>query len=474
MGAHTSSMLLLVLIFLGVQQGSEGIRNIGSRTLVEGDQLSLQCDTTTGPNRKNTRLQFTFYKDGQKVLTPTTSSNYEVQSVHLEDSGNYHCKISTASNTVVKSSAKISVVIRELFSSVDINVTQSPVVEGHQSTVTCYTSLHPDRQNTELQYAFYRDNKEVQGFGSSNKYEILSARLEDSGIYYCEVETSDKTVRKRSDILTVLVIGFLHFKDQNHEIHETFRMSLIMESLFPSNFVTGSISRYDCSDIWQQNNLTTSGIYMIKPKEAEFSFPVYCEMSLNGGWTLIQKHNGVDGLSFEKTWEEYENGFGDLQGEHWLGLKYIYALTNQIGKPSKLHISIGDFGDQEAYARYDSFVIANASSYYKLLAGNYSGTAGDAFLGNGRNGTNQHSSAFSTEDLPNDNCHPLCVLGDIMYLSCSEQFSAGWWFNACGSANLNGVWRSPPRYKRWVSSVSWPTWRLGESLKFSQMYVIHQ
>ncbi|XP_044127308.1 angiopoietin-related protein 5-like [Bufo gargarizans] len=297
--------------------------------------------------------------------------------------------------------------------------------------------------------------------------------------------------------------GFLHFKDQNHEIHETFRMSLIMESLFPSNFVTADLNihmycvwiseeqrsakpsfdisaqsqvvqGYDCSDIWQRNNLTTSGIYMIKPKEAEFSFPVYCEMSLNGGWTLIQKHNGVDGLSFEKTWEEYENGFGDLQGEHWLGLRYIYALTNQIGKPSKLHISIGDFGDQEAYARYDSFVIANASSYYKLSAGNYSGTAGDAFLGNGRNGTSQHSSAFSTEDLPNDNCHPLCALGDIMYLSCSEQFSAGWWFNACGSANLNGVWRSPPRYKRWVSSVSWPTWRLGESLKFSQMYVIHK
>ncbi|XP_044127307.1 fibrinogen-like protein 1 [Bufo gargarizans] len=251
-----------------------------------------------------------------------------------------------------------------------------------------------------------------------------------------------------------------------------FHLAIVLEKVLTPLGQSEVVQGYDCSDIWQRSNLSTSGIYMIKPKEAEFSFLVYCEMSENGGWTLIQRHNGADGLSFEKMWTEYENGFGNLEGEHWLGLKYIYALTNQKDRSSKLHISIGDFDGHEAYAEYDSFTIGGASSYYKLSAGNYSGTAGDAFLGDGRNGTNHHGSTFSAVDLATDNCHPFCMVGDIIYLSCSKQFSAGWWFNACGSANLNGVWRSPPRYRYWASSVSWPTWRPSESLKFSKMYVI--
>ncbi|CAN2390107.1 Fibrinogen-related domains (FReDs) [Pristimantis euphronides] len=196
-------------------------------------------------------------------------------------------------------------------------------------------------------------------------------------------------------------------------------------------------------------------------------------MSKLGGWTLIQSHNGADGLSFDRTWADYENGFGNLQGEHWLGLKYIYALTHQTNRPSKLHISIGDFDGQNAYAEYSPFSIGSAKNFYKLLAKNYSGTAGDSFLGDaGIKGTNQHGSFFSTRDVVNDKCHPKCLTGGILYVSCSAQLNAGWWFNACGSANLNGVWRSPPNYRYWASSVSWPSWRPHESLKFSKMYLI--
>ncbi|XP_075137850.1 fibrinogen-like protein 1 [Leptodactylus fuscus] len=234
------------------------------------------------------------------------------------------------------------------------------------------------------------------------------------------------------------------------------------------------IQGHDCSDIWQGNNGTASGIYWIKPKSANYSFPVYCEMSENGGWTLIQRHDGTDGLSFDSTWEEYEKGFGQLEGEHWLGLEYIHALTHQPGRPSKLHISLGDFDDYEAYAEYGSFSVGNAENSYNLLVGNYSGTAGDAFLGDAEiNGTDQYGNSFSAQDVANDNCHPECGVGDTMYLSCSELFQAGWWFNACGSANLNGVWRTPPRHRYRTSSVLWPTWRPNESLKFSKMYLIH-
>ncbi|KAM4013688.1 angiopoietin-related protein 5-like [Anomaloglossus baeobatrachus] len=231
---------------------------------------------------------------------------------------------------------------------------------------------------------------------------------------------------------------------------------------------------YDCSDIWERNNAATSGIYTINPRNTTFRFPVYCKMSKNGGWTLIQKHNGEDALDFFKTWAQYVNGFGNLLGEHWLGLKHINAMTHQTDRPCKLRISLGDFSGAEAYAEYGSFTIGNANNFYKLSAKNYSGTAGDAFLGSAKIPRhNQHGSYFSTWDNYHDKCNQRCGLTDIKFQSCSQLYEAGWWFNACGLANLNGAWHAAPEHLYWRSYVSWPSWRNLESLKFSEMYLIH-
>ncbi|XP_063803823.1 fibrinogen-like protein 1 [Pseudophryne corroboree] len=234
----------------------------------------------------------------------------------------------------------------------------------------------------------------------------------------------------------------------------------------------GFFTACDCSDIWERNKGSPSGIYTVKPDGADLSFQVYCEITAKGGWTLVQKHNGEDGLSFEKLWEDYENGFGNLSGEHWLGLRHLHRLTHQAHRPCALRIRLGDFAGREAYAQYSPFSVGEG--YYQLSAGNYSGTAGDAFRGNiGISRTNQHGSFFSTLDHPADNCYPVCPVSGILFPSCSYILRAGWWFNACGSANLNGMWRGPPKNRFWPSSVTWPTWRPYESLKFSEMYLIH-
>ncbi|CAG2194305.1 unnamed protein product [Mytilus edulis] len=66
------------------------------------------------------------------------------------------------------------------------------------------------------------------------------------------------------------------------------------------------------------------GIYNISPDESH-AFNVRCE---TGGWTVIQKRfNGV--TEFYRNWQDYENGFGDLNEEFWLGNKYIAMLTSE-------------------------------------------------------------------------------------------------------------------------------------------------
>ena len=56
---------------------------------------------------------------------------------------------------------------------------------------------------------------------------------------------------------------------------------------------------------------------------------VYCDMDTSdGGWIAVQR-NINDGVNtFNKTWEEYEEGFGDLDGDKlWYGLKALHCFT---------------------------------------------------------------------------------------------------------------------------------------------------
>ncbi|OCT88847.1 hypothetical protein XELAEV_18017477mg [Xenopus laevis] len=158
-----------------------------------------------------------------------------------------------------------------------------------------------------------------------------------------------------------------------------------------------------------------------------------------------------------------------LSGEQWLGLDNMYVLTNQNGRNSELFISLDAFDDSlGTYSLYSSFKVGPESKFYQLSLGVYSGNAGDASrTGNG----NQDGSFFSTKNKDNDNCS-ICKIGDTRFTSCSQyQSNSGWWFSSCGNANLNGQWRPQGNNVGWASSVSWGTYRVTESLKYSKMCV---
>ena len=83
-------------------------------------------------------------------------------------------------------------------------------------------------------------------------------------------------------------------------------------------------------------------------------------------------------VDFYRDWNSYKKGFGDLNGEFWLGNDNLHRLTSQ-GK-YKLRIDLEDFDDKKAFASYANFRVASGTGKYRLTAQGYSGNAGTSVM----------------------------------------------------------------------------------------------
>lgn len=240
---------------------------------------------------------------------------------------------------------------------------------------------------------------------------------------------------------------------------EVFRKQL---APFPSRPVQSH--GLDCTDIKDSIGSVTktpSGLYVIFPEGSSYPFEVICDMDFRGGgWTVLQKRIGGT-VDFQRPWCDYLDGFGDLLGEFWLGLKKIFYIVNQKDSSFMLHVALESEDDTLAYASYDNFWLEDEMRFFKIHLGRYSGNAGDAFRGFGED-DNQDAMPFSTSDVVNDGCRPACLLNSQSVKSCSHLHSnTGWWFNRCGLANLNGVHHN--RGKLHAAGVQWGTWTKNNS-----------
>ncbi|XP_066915408.1 ryncolin-4-like [Clytia hemisphaerica] len=180
-----------------------------------------------------------------------------------------------------------------------------------------------------------------------------------------------------------------------------------------------------CQDLFNAG-FTASGIYRIAP--GGVIMDVYCDMNSTypssnwrrGGWVVIQKR--IDGsTNFYRNWENYKNGFGYLQNEHWLGNDQIHALTGNGA--NELWIEMTNYEGITKYARFTSFSVGNEASKYQLSASGYSGDAGNSLANTIHNGRR-----FTTFDQDND----------AWSRNCAKQYLGAWWYGACHNSNLNG------------------------------------
>ncbi|XP_038593373.1 angiopoietin-2a [Micropterus salmoides] len=207
----------------------------------------------------------------------------------------------------------------------------------------------------------------------------------------------------------------------------------------------------DCAAVFKSGN-TQSGVYTLTLPN--ITTEAFCDMETEGGgWTVIQKR--FDGrVDFHRTWQEYKKGFGESSGEFWLGNEFVSRLT--IQQSYKLRIQLSDWEENSGFSQYDQFSLDNEAQNYRIHLKGYSGTAGKI------SSIGQPGSHFSTKDADNDKC--VC--------KCSQLTTGGWWFDACGPSNLNGMYYQQGQNSNRFNGIKWYYWKgSGYSLKSTTMMI---
>jgi len=148
-------------------------------------------------------------------------------------------------------------------------------------------------------------------------------------------------------------------------------------------------------------------------------------------------------VNFYREWNAYKNGFGSVEGEHWLGLDKINRLSKTM--PHRLRIDLTSFDGAKKWGTWRTFMVDDEAHKYTLTARGFR----DGGIGNS---LSYHSGRpFSTYDRDNDSWSN----------NCASYFHGAWWYGACHHSNLNGKWYSYPgkHPNNYADGADWMTYR---------------
>ncbi|XP_050626533.1 angiopoietin-related protein 4 isoform X1 [Macaca thibetana thibetana] len=241
-------------------------------------------------------------------------------------------------------------------------------------------------------------------------------------------------------------VGLLDPKHLDHEVAKPARKKRRPEMAQPVDSAHNASRLHrlprDCQELFEDGE-RQSGLFEIQPQGSP-PFLVNCKMTSDGGWTVIQRrHDGS--VDFNRPWEAYKAGFGDPQGEFWLGLEKVHSITGD--RNSRLAVQLQDWDGNAESLQFSVHLGGEDTAYSLQLTEPVASQLGATTVP-----PSGLSVPFSTWDQDHD------LHRDK---NCAKSLSGGWWFGTCSHSNLNGQYfRSIPQQRQELKKgIFWKTWR---------------
>ncbi|XP_014447856.1 Fc receptor-like protein 3 isoform X4 [Tupaia chinensis] len=175
---------------------------------IEGNPVTLTCETQLSPQRPNVQIQFCFFRSNQ-VLKPGCSSSPQLQisAMWTENSGPYWCEARAVSH-IRKESLRIWISVRRVRVS-DVNLEVQPsggqLVEGEMLVLICSVA----RGTGNITFSWHREG--AVSLGKKTQRSLLTelrvpnVKVQDAGRYYCTANNGYGPLLSRRRTVTVRV-----------------------------------------------------------------------------------------------------------------------------------------------------------------------------------------------------------------------------------------------------------------------------
>jgi len=202
-----------------------------------------------------------------------------------------------------------------------------------------------------------------------------------------------------------------------------FKISQLIEGVAPVYTVHINGKKHFSANVVRRIELTEVKVYAscpwIAPQSGKIKNLNVWNFEPRKHFVIQARVHGAPRLFFQKTFQEYENGFSNDAGEKWLGLRSQHQITNEADYG--LTVTLEDWDGYHYIAYYETFKVGPGPDY-RLEISDFDDTY--SILGDSM--TSSNGQPFHTMDRDT-------ISGSV---ACSKLSGlGGWWYsNDCGDS----------------------------------------
>ncbi|XP_068919019.1 Fc receptor-like protein 2 [Petaurus breviceps papuanus] len=176
----------------------------------EGTSVTLSCETQLPPEKADTGLHFSFFRDGRIILSgQQRGPKLQLPKVWKEDSGFYLCEAKAVTSKVWKKSLPVRMEVRRIPVSgihMEMQPPEGQVTEGQSLILLCSVA----EGTGDITFSWHKDStgrvlkKKTQRLLMA-EFKILAVRESEAGTYYCEADNTNSPLRSRPVSVSVKI-----------------------------------------------------------------------------------------------------------------------------------------------------------------------------------------------------------------------------------------------------------------------------